>query len=435
MDDRRIKGRIGIFQADWPLQSQTANCASLLAYAGYEVDMFFHRVPQYVDILSLPAFQETSRIHLHILGHQAYDNPPSFPRQRNQKIVPKLKTFVEQYFVWTQQILGKKQPLIAEAVTRQASAIIEGKLFRLFIGVEKKGLIWAGIMGDHFQIPYIYYSLELYTKDHPDAMRTPLDRLLKAAEESYHRKAKATIIQDIERATVLYEDNGLTGKGLTFFIPVSLLDNPQEGKSTFLRDKFNLPSTQKLILQFGLFYDRRFSLELIDIAKKFPMEQTLILHGFSLSKSYHRQIQKKLHHRCILSQELVPSSNIGKVVASADIGLVLYTAETKNDFLTSFSSEKMALYLQHGKPIIAFDYPGYRQLMDECECGVLIHDLSELPSAVNTILENWDHYSKNAFRCFSLHYDFNRNFKPFLDWLHHSFKSPSNPPYGEVSDA
>jgi len=318
-------------------------------------------------------------------------------------------------------ILGCESSLMNGSVLSKSISSVEGNNYIFFIGIEKKGLIWAGILGDRFNIPYGYYSLELYTRDHPDAMNTYLDRQIKTAEEAFHKKAVLTIVQDADRANVLFKDNGIVKKSLTFYVPVSLLGSPHRDKSSFFHDRYQLSPEQIIVLQFGLFYDRRFSLELIDMARLFPWNWTLVLHGYSLSESYHRQIKRKCHDRVKLSDHPVPSSQIRNLIASADIGLVFYTSETKNDFMTAFSSEKLALFLQQGKPIIAFDYPGYRKLMAECECGVLIRSLSELPTAVETILSDWERYSKNAIRGFHLFYDYSKNFMLVIDRINEGF--------------
>lgn len=426
------KRRIGIFQADWPLQSQTANCAFMLARAGYEVDLFLNNVPQYFDIQSSPEFQENPNIHLHIYGNREDDLHFPFPLRSNKIFLKKLNTLMARLFLRMLITMRWKQSVINEAVLKQSADFIEGKNFRLFIGIEKKGLLWAGNMGDRFSCPYLYYSLELYTKDHPDAMLTYLDRQIKKAEAVYHKKAAATIIQDAARACVLFEDNGVPPDGLTFYVPVSLLGAARQERSSFFNYKYKLPPTQKIILQFGLFYNRRFSAELIDVARQFTSDSTLVLHGYSLSESYQNIIENKCHDKFIFSNELVPSEQIIDVISSADIGLVFYTAETENDLLTAFASEKLALYLQQGKPIVAFDYPGYRKLINECECGVLIHSLSELPQAISTILADWDRYSRNAVKCFNKYYNYSDNFTPVIEWLNRNLKPQEVLPLGKV---
>ena len=37
---KQDRARIAIFQADWPMQSQTANCSIMLAEAGYDVELY-----------------------------------------------------------------------------------------------------------------------------------------------------------------------------------------------------------------------------------------------------------------------------------------------------------------------------------------------------------------------------------------------------------
>lgn len=425
MIEQSGRQRIAIFQSDWPLQSQTANCAIMLARAGFEVDLFLHNVPQYFNIQSSPEYQENFRIHFHVFGNPAQDLDCSFPQQSRRSFVEKIISFITRSFRRIETSLGLPPPLIKDSVLKQSADIIKSHDFMLLIGIEKKGLVWAGSMSDRFKIPYVYYSLELYTKDHPDSMVTPLDRQIKASEEFYHQKTTATIVQDVERGRVLFKDNGLAEGGTTFYVPVSLLGSARRNTTSFFQDKYKLPPSQKIILQFGLFYNRRFSLELIETARLFPHTYSLILHGYSLSQSYQRQLEERCHDRVILSQDFVPSEFIQDVIASADIGLVLYTSETKNDLMTAFSSEKLALYLLHGKPIIAFDYPGYRKLVEECNCGVLIHSLSELPQALEIILTDWERYSNNAVKCFALHYDYAKNIMPFIDWLNQNRKTNS----------
>jgi glycosyltransferase involved in cell wall biosynthesis len=70
----------------------------------------------------------------------------------------------------------------------------------------------------------------------------------------------------------------------------------------------------------------------------------------------------------------------------------------------------MSLYMQCGVPFIAFDYPGYLRLATEDRCGVVIHDLSELPSAITTILGSQETFRHRAYQAFCKHYDLTANF-------------------------
>ena len=56
--------RVGIFHAGWPLQSHTTNLAGLIAERGYEVDLFLHRAPSYVNFDML---RRWPTLHVHDL--------------------------------------------------------------------------------------------------------------------------------------------------------------------------------------------------------------------------------------------------------------------------------------------------------------------------------------------------------------------------------
>jgi glycosyltransferase involved in cell wall biosynthesis len=114
-----------------------------------------------------------------------------------------------------------------------------------------------------------------------------------------------------------------------------------------------------------------------------------------------------------LSLDLVDLAKEPEVMRSADISLVLYQNETQNDCLTGFSSEKLALSLQCGVPIIAFNYPSYEHIRDE-GCGILVDDLSEIPRAASKILADYTNYSSRAYRAFEKYYRFEANFQKVL---------------------
>jgi glycosyltransferase involved in cell wall biosynthesis len=88
-----------------------------------------------------------------------------------------------------------------------------------------------------------------------------------------------------------------------------------------------------------------------------------------------------------------------------------------NDLLTGLSSEKMALYMQSGLPVIAFDYPSFKNIVDSCKCGVCIPDFTKFNEAINTILSNYSYYHNNAIECFKLYYDFEKNFQKVIDYI------------------
>ena len=78
------------------------------------------------------------------------------------------------------------------------------------------------------------------------------------------------------------------------------------------------------------------------------------------------------------------------------------------DRLTAFSSEKIALCLPCGLPVVAFAYEDYECLRQE-RGGVLINPLAELPQAVLTILQLQGECHLNAITAFRRHFAFERS--------------------------
>ena len=419
-----VKPGIGIFEARWSLQSHTVNAAVALAQAGYRVELFLHNTTDFYDIdqlgpipnLQFHLFSELDKGLSSIWSRRSGDEPAlvqTFSRLLGlpKKLRAALASLYYQYLLWRKS----ERKLLPLAVLQETRRLMHGRRYRCLIGVEKRGLVWAGRMANEFGIPYLYYSLELHTWDHPYIMASAPARYLKLAEEKYHRKSCATIVQDPRRAQVLLKDNGVPSTKL-LYVPISLPGQPYQVRSSFLQKRLQLQEDQTLILQFGMISEKRWSTELARLAQGFPPNWVLVFHGYGPEEELQKIRAIDMHHKVILSLERLPSAQIPELITSAHVGLVLYRAFPSNDYLTAFSSEKLALYLQCGLPVIAFKYPGY-ELLEQQGCGVLIETLQDLPRAVDQILASYDEFSANARRCFLEYYEFSKNFQEVIDYI------------------
>jgi glycosyltransferase involved in cell wall biosynthesis len=265
----------------------------------------------------------------------------------------------------------------------------------------------------------VYYSLELYTWDYPNFHRFFNARRIKYAEERYHREAAATIIQDAARARHLLADNGIADNAVVLHMPVSLIGDPITTRSDYFQQRQNVSANDTIILQLGQISERRFGHELVSIAQRFPPTWRLAFHGWGTPNEIEKLKRADQKKSVLLSLDHLPWHRLYDVLTSADVGLVLYRDHCANDRMTVFASEKMALYLQCGLPVVVFNYEGY-ELVEDRGCGVCISDLSELPHAVSRILENHDKYRRNSHACFRDYYEASRYFPPiqrFLDRL------------------
>ena len=420
---------IAIFQASWPLQVHTVNSVITLANAGFEVDLFLCNVnSNYTE-----AVFNDERIRVYKLpGSEPADIKPSvqkcgsdfalkgYVRSGIRSNLPRLyaalrsaKSTLMNLFELALIYSGSEKGLLPATLIEDTVKAMEGKNYIALIGIEKRGLVWAGKVSTILPIPYLYHSLELYLKNDPEFADSVHARRLKIAEEKYHKGCCATIIQDSKRAEILFRDNEISD-GKALFVPVSLLGEPIKSRSMYFQDKFNLPEDTVLVLHFGQIWEKRFSFELARLAQSFPEKWKMVFHGPEVGSDGEKVRQIDQNGNVVMSTDLIPYESVPALVTSAHIGLVLYQSSRPNDYYAAFSSEKIALYLQCGLPIIAFNYPGYEHI-EKCRCGVLIDSIEDIKQAVEKIMQSYEEYRSNAHKCFTTYYEFSKNYQSVID--------------------
>jgi glycosyltransferase involved in cell wall biosynthesis len=406
---------IGVFQADWPIQKHTLYLLNGLAEEGYHVDLFCFKTL----FIHLPKeYCKSDSIHVHdLFPHEAfnqlYKSLPAKVKRHFRRLASGLQ---EKFLLFAKNY----ERFIPKEVVENVFRIVQGKYYVAFIGIEKLGLVWASQVAKNLQKPYLYYSLELYTSQHPLAKRNDFWRRLKVAETYSCKQSVAIIIQDEKRAELLLKDNQLKSHPI-IYLPISLPGEPCcLKKSNYLREKFLLSDDKVLLLQFGKV--TRYGEELIKLAQTFPDNYVLVLHDGLIGNLWNyeelivRFKELDYNHKVIFSLEDLNDEQTLELVASADAGLVLYTDRYDNDRLTIFSSEKIALYLKCGLPIIGFRYPGY-DLLEATKSGVLIDAIEEIPDAVRGVIDESIEYRKNAQKLFVEKYKFEKNFQELAHFL------------------
>ena len=387
--------RIAIFQYGWPLQVHTANLAIKMTEIGYRVDLFLKDCPNaFIDADEL---LKNERITV-------YDIPPDFKQRIKLKI---------NWMLGRHGLTLADKHIISPYVEKESLRLLNGKKYRCFVGIEKKGLIWAGRLARLAQVPYLYYSLELYLEDHPAFFGDKAFAEVRKEEIKYHKASKATIIQDRMRAEVLLKSNGMASADL-LFLPVSLAEEENRNKSSWLNEHNSIPPDKKVILYYGKIDKDRLCFELAMQSSHLGNENIMVFHGYGSEEDI--EILRE-NGDLVLSLELVDQHEIKKLISSAAIGLVMYGDTCNNDRLTAFSSEKLALYLQSGIPIIAFDIGNYNNLMDSYRCGELIVEMKQLPDAVGKILHDYESYRAAAFAAYRELYRYEKYFKTIQKYL------------------
>jgi glycosyltransferase involved in cell wall biosynthesis len=401
LPDKHVK-RIAIFQYQWPLQIHATNLAEALASEGYYVDFIFKKCrTEFVDLRHLQSVPRVRIINLdNTIDSYLQGKRPLKQLYRLCEVVVSVVSFGLVIF-----------PSVIAAFRH-----LRKETYSLFIGVEKKGMIWAGILSRLTGVPFVYYSLELYDEQHPRFMGRPDFSALRRMEKRYHRRVAATIIQDRSRGDYLLRANGMM-EGEMFFLPVSVRGLSVEHKTNrSFWAEWGIPSALPVVLYLGMIEESRHCLDLARVAKESADKFSTVFHGFG-EASFLDAVRSVGGEALTLSTELVPENQLPDVIAAADIGLVLYGSACANDVLTAFSSEKIALFCRAGVPFIAFDSPSYRELVGIFECCVLLTDIEELPKAVQMIIGNYSTYSANARLAFEKYYRFETNVAQVIEQL------------------
>lgn len=393
--------RIGVFQLACGFQNCSRDLVSELAKRGYGIDLFIDENSLTNAVVDLSELRNLD-VRIFIF------------RNRRSSRLTAIRSMCD---VTLTKIL--RLPINWRAVML-ARTVLSGNhdKYCAFIGIEKLGLIWAGLTVKHRAVPLIYYSLELYfegSERHTLGWAIPYER-------TFHRRCKATIVQDPLRARELLNHNGVVGQSVIHF-PVSARGGAKEiAGRAYWHEAFSIPRSARVILYLGLLSTKRDLEDLLFAARSLPGNRHFVLHGPCLADDGSlEQLREKINALGLsnvhLSTKLVPEAKLSELIASADIGLCMYNNHDVNDRLTAFSSQKVAAYLQHGIPLIAFRNESYEALFGEFACGEMIDDLCELPLAVRRIIGAESMYRKAAFNAFDRHFDFDKNVEGLVERL------------------
>jgi glycosyltransferase involved in cell wall biosynthesis len=420
---------VAIFQANWNLQVHTLNVVEHLAARGHAVDLFLYNVSQ--RFASVNGLSRRVRVMDLAATEPARARRPAAP-----DAVSRVKDWIRERPRFRETIRGiRRLPgemwdglhdtlqwndrgfVLPARIVEHAGRILEARRPRCCIGVECEGLIWAHAVAASQGLPCVYYSLELYTSDSP-LFSGRRFRRLKRLERRAHAACAATIIQDPDRARVLFADTGAPPHTV-HFVPVSVTGAPRRQKTTDLHDRLGLPLRTRIVLFTGELHQLRDPIALVRAVQRLPEDWVLVLHGEAYGDA--ALVDRIRRHdtggRVRLSTTLVPPDRLGDLIASADIGLVLYSDRTINEALTGRASEKAARFAQAGLPMIALECSSFPEVFRTYGCGRAIARVDDLPEAVTGIAVAYDTYRHGAFRAYDGTYEFSRHFGPVAGWI------------------
>jgi glycosyltransferase involved in cell wall biosynthesis len=401
MNDKKNK-RIGVFEYDWSMYSFIKDFCIKLAEAGYSVDIFYKDWDIGPDCTNTDDFKCYQNIRFFNFTTKATR------RQVIRRGLTRLLNKLAMFFSFPHN--ERPHKIINRQILDKSKEIIGPSQYYCFIGIEKKGLIWAGILSEMYHCPVIYHSLELYIEDNP-----VIDRVyhLLDTERKYHKLAIATIIQDELRGNVLLKSNKIEQANVLYF-PISVKGKVIREKSKYLQDKFSIGDDKKILLYFGSLDETRCTTQTVNMASYLDDDVILVVHGWGPKRylDYLQSIADK--NKVVFSLDFLPEDEITSMVSSSHIGISIYETRNFNDRLVAFSSSKMAYYTQCGIPMIAFDTESFRELESSYRCIELIAAIDETPQKVRKILGNYDLYRQEAYSAYQRFYSLDENFSKLI---------------------
>lgn len=417
--------RIGIIMFGYGLKNSPTliNTGKILAKEGYSVDYFtfntfvddldfsnkkinIYRLDKRETIAKRARFGDVIILLLPLFFRRIL----SKLRQNLYRLISKLLNaffYRKRFIKFEQQFLNSIQKYVdmAENIARKWR-------YKCLIGVEPQGLVAATSMSQKNGAPVIYFNLELALSSEASSIRK---KIMKKYEKIANQTSHFTITQDDERARLLAKDNEIPLQNIVT-VPVCADGPIFEKKTNWFREKFNLSESDQIILYAGFISEWAMSEELANCATLWPKNRILILHSHGYhDERYLRRVKKYEGHNVKISLEGVPYEILPSLLASADLGILLYKDLGKNFTLINSASGKLSHYLKCGLPVIANDNLGMRRLFTSYECGACIKSLDEINDVMDRIFANYSSMRINAFRCYQDNYVFSKHFSRVID--------------------
>ncbi len=294
----------------------------------------------------------------------------------------------------------------------------QGRDYDAVIGVDMLGLAAARPLAVARHVPLVYWSLEImFLRD----FWAPAWRRAKRRERADHRVANVLVIQDTERQQALCEENRAGS------VPALLIPNSPRGEASAdlsrqrFHSQFELKDATRVILHAGSICEGMRSSDLAAVAAMWPRDRVLVFHSHTpidLQTHYYRDIVASGEGRVLISTKPVPYDELDELIASADIGVVIYDSTLGPNFqLLAGASGKLSHYLRCGVPVISVDNPSIARVLTENQCGIGVDRVEEVADAVQTILADHANYRDRAEKAYLEQFEFERHFQSLLTFL------------------
>ena len=313
---------------------------------------------------------------------------------------------------------GKQKWLTAVQFFGASFKTVVKNKYSFFVGVDQEGTITAGFWAKIKQIPYIYYSLEIVTKEDilkEKGLRRIAIGFRRLLENFFSKRAEITVIQDHYRAQVII-DNSNIKKERIFIVPNSYYFNLKYScKDAAAQYPFN--SGKKVVIYTGSIIPEMAIEEIIDSTNYWSDNTVLLLHA-PYETDYLQAMRglvakEKLEKKIVFSVGQLSFEELCCLIRQASIGISFYRPTSKSFALGP--AGKVSFYLSQGVPIITSRVPAVLDFIEKYKCGLCIESPKYLPGAIKNILSNYSEFLSNTKLCYEEELEFPNHFKKVIN--------------------
>lgn len=310
--------------------------------------------------------------------------------------------------IWNIYLLFKNESVIRNnyVICIDSNTLISSFLFKIIFRKRFKTIFW---------------SLEISSYSEIDL----LERMLEQIEFYALKNVISVISQSKERLSLIKNFRKISTEKIDcFFIPHSRIKTNNIERNNYFNLAFNLRKESIVLLHLGWIHDVMDSYNLAKSTLSWVSDFKLVFHERAKREKddpYIKSICDLNSDSLHLSLSPVPYEDLGDLITSCDIGLVVYQPEQYGAAWSNIAkaSGKLADYLAFGKPIICSNLPDLKELVEKYKCGLVFNEFSEIPSLIAEINKKYKMYSGNALQCFSKEFEFSKFFKPFINKIIH----------------
>jgi glycosyltransferase involved in cell wall biosynthesis len=266
-------------------------------------------------------------------------------------------------------------------------------------------VVFGAALSALWRVPLVVFSDELYTEAdtiHPDAR-------WRQAMYRAHARAALTVITDLRRADLLRKDCALLDGQPFVELPNSPAGRPSGAGRDDFRKRLRVRSDDVVVLHSGGLWAWSRAQELMSTLPSLASNTVVVFQSNmrpdDSARELYRLVERVYPVRFLLDP--VSYTQVDEAVTACDIGVAFYRDPHPNLTLTGKGSGKIGRYLRAGKPVIV-DRTGGVEWVAEYGAGEVITDTEELPTAVETIMADYDRYAQRARECHAEHLSFDR---------------------------